>query len=75
MKRVTGTTTPLDSVFILLLGVRGELSSNSRASHDNLAVAVDVTDREKLWSVRERVTESLAVESAGVADTLDACVT
>jgi FAD/FMN-containing dehydrogenase len=61
-------------VFHLLLEVRGELDSDSLATCDNLAVAVDATDREKLWSLRERVTESLAVESAGVVHKLDVSV-
>ena len=62
VKRVTGTAIPFDSAFHLLLEVRGELDVDSLATYDNLAVAVDATDREKLWSLRERVTESLAVE-------------
>ena len=74
VKRVTGTAVPFDSVFHLLLEVRGELDSDSLATCDNLAVAVDATDREKLWSLRERVTESLAVESAGVVHKLDVSV-
>ena len=74
VKRVTGTAVPFDSVFHLLLEVRGELDSDSLATYDNLAVAVDATDREKLWSLRERVTESLAVESAGVVHKLDVSV-
>ena len=74
VKRVTGTAIPFDSAFHLLLEVRGELDVDSLATHDNLAVAVDATDREKLWSLRERVTESLAVESTGVAHKLDVSV-
>ena len=74
VKRVTGTAIPFDSAFHLLLEVRGELDVDSLATHDNLAVAVDATDREKLWSLRERVTESLAVESTGVVHKLDVSV-
>ncbi len=74
IKRVTGTAIPFDSAFHLLLEVRGELDVDSLATHDNLAVAVDATDREKLWSLRERVTESLAVESTGVVHKLDVSV-
>ena len=74
VKRVTGTAVPFDSVFHLLLEVRDELNSDSLATWDNLVVAVDATDREKLWSLRERVTESLAVESAGVVHKLDVSV-
>ena len=74
VKRVTGTAVPFDSVFHLLLEVRGELNSDFLATCDNLVMAVDATDREKLWSLRERVTESLAVESAGVVHKLDVSV-
>ena len=74
VKRVTGTAIPFDSAFHLLLEVRGELDVDSLATHDNLVVAVDATDREKLWSLRERVTESLAVESTGVVHKLDVSV-
>ena len=74
VKRVTGTAIPFDSAFHLLLEVRGELDVDSLATHDNLAVAVDATNREKLWSLRERVTESLAVESNGVVHKLDVSV-
>jgi FAD/FMN-containing dehydrogenase len=74
VKRVTGTAVPFDSAFHLLLEVRGELDVDSLATYDNLAVAVDATDREKLWSLRERVTESLAVESTGVVHKLDVSV-
>ena len=74
VKRVTGTAIPFDSAFHLLLEVRGELDVDSLATYDNLVVAVDATDREKLWSVRERVAESLAVESAGVVHKLDVSV-
>ena len=74
VKRVTGTAIPFDSAFHLLLEVRGELDVDSLATYDNLVVAVDATDREKLWSLRERVTESLAVESTGVVHKLDVSV-
>jgi FAD/FMN-containing dehydrogenase len=74
VKRVTRTAVPFDSAFHLLLEVRGELDSDPLATCDNLVVAVDATDREKLWSLRERVTESLAVESAGVVHKLDVSV-
>ena len=74
VKRVTGTAIPFDSAFHLLLEVRGELDVDSLATYDNLAVAVDATDREKLWSLRERVAESLAVESTGVVHKLDVSV-
>ncbi len=69
--RVTGTAIPFDSAFHLLLEVRGDLDFDSLAQHENLVMAVDATDREKLWSLRERVTESFSVESAGVAHKLD----
>ena len=74
VKRVTGTAIPFDSAFHLLLEVRGELDVDSLATYDNLVVAVDATDREKLWSLRERVAESLAVESTGVVHKLDVSV-
>ncbi len=69
--RVTGTAIPFDSAFHLLLEVRGDLDFDSLAQHENLVMAADATDREKLWSLRERVTESCAVESVGVAHKLD----
>ncbi len=69
--RVTGTAIPFDSTFHLLLEVRGDLDFDSLAQHKNLVMAADATDREKLWSLRERVTESCAVESVGVAHKLD----
>ncbi len=69
--RVTGTAIPFDSAFHLLLEVRGDLDFDSLAQHENLVMAADAIDREKLWSLRERVTESCAVESVGVAHKLD----
>ncbi len=69
--RVTGTAIPFDLTFHLLLEVRGDLDFDSLAQHKNLVMAADATDREKLWSLRERVTESCAVESVGVAHKLD----
>ncbi len=69
--RVTGITIPFDSDIHLLLEVRGELDLEVLARHDNLIVAVDQADREKLWALRERVTESCAVETVGVPHKLD----
>ena len=71
VNRVTGITIPFDSAFHLLLEVRGELDVEALSQHDNLIVAVDQTDREKLWALRERVTESCAVEQVGVSHKLD----
>ncbi len=69
--RVTGTAIPFDSAFHLLLEVRGDLDFDSLAQHKNLVMAVDATDREKLWSLRERIAEATAVEAKGVIHKLD----
>ena len=71
VNRVTGILIPFDSAIHLLLEVRGELDVDSLAQHDNLIVAVDQVDREKLWALRERVTESMATEQVGVPHKLD----
>ena len=69
--RVTGISVPFDSAFHLLLEVRGDLDFEALAQHEDLIVALDATDREKLWALRERVTESCAVEQVGVSHKLD----
>ena len=69
--RVTGISVPFDSAFHLLLEVRGDLDFEALAQHEYLIVALDATDREKLWALRERVTESCAVEQVGVSHKLD----
>jgi len=69
--RVTGISVPFDSAFHLLLEVRGDLDFETLAQHEYLIVALDATDREKLWALRERVTESCAVEQVGVSHKLD----
>ena len=69
--RVTGISVPFDSSFHLLLEVRGDLDFEALAQHEYLIVALDATDREKLWALRERVTESCAVEQVGVSHKLD----
>ena len=69
--RVTGISVPFDSAFHLLLEVRGDLDFETLAQHEYLIVALDATDREKLWDLRERVTESCAVEQVGVSHKLD----
>jgi len=71
VNRVTGISIPFASTFHLLLEVRGELDVEALAQHKNLIVALDITDREKLWALRERVTESCAVEQVGVSHKLD----
>ena len=71
VNRVTGISIPFASAFHLLLEVRGELDVEALAQHKNLIVALDITDREKLWALRERVTESCAVEQVGVSHKLD----
>jgi len=71
VNRVTGIKIPFTSAIHLLLEVRGELDFEALAQHDNLIVAIDQVDREKLWSLRERVTESCAGESVGVPHKLD----
>ena len=71
VNRVTGISIPFASAFHLLLEVRGELDVEALSQHDNLIVAVDQVDREKLWALRERVTESCAVEQVGVSHKLD----
>jgi len=69
--RVTGISVPFDSAFHLLLEVRGDLDFEALAQHEDLIVALDATDREKLWALRERVTESCAAEQVGVSHKLD----
>jgi FAD/FMN-containing dehydrogenase len=71
VNRVAGISIPFDSDIHLLLEVRGELDVEALAQHDNLIVAVDQVDRERLWALRERVTESCAVEQVGVSHKLD----
>ena len=51
--------------------MRGELDFDVLGQHDNVIVALDATDREKLWALRERVTESCAAEQVGVSHKLD----
>ena len=71
VNRVTGIPIPFDSAIHLLLEVRGVLDFDALAQHDNLIAAVDQADRGKLWALRERVTESCAIEQVGVSHKLD----
>ncbi len=69
--RVTGISIPFASEFHLLLEVTGDLDFEALAAFDNLVGAADATDRERLWSLRERIAEATAVEAKGVIHKLD----
>jgi len=71
VNRVAGISIPFASALHLLIEVRGELDFDVLGQHDNVIVALDATDREKLWALRERVTESCAAEQVGVSHKLD----
>ncbi len=69
--RVSGISIPFASQFHLLLEVTGDLDFEALAKFDNLVGAADATDRERLWSLRERIAEATAVEAKGVIHKLD----
>ncbi len=69
--RVSGISIPFASQFHLLLEVTGDLDFEALAEFDNLVGAADATDRERLWSLRERIAEATAVEAEGVIHKLD----
>jgi FAD/FMN-containing dehydrogenase len=71
VSRVANIPAPFDTQFHVLLEVTGELNSDALGKYDNLVAAADSTDRERMWSLRERVTEASAVEAVGVMHKLD----
>lgn len=71
VSRVAGIPIPFTSRFHLLVEVTGTLDLDVLSGFDNLVAAADSTDRERLWSLRERITEASAVESVGVTHKLD----
>ena len=71
VSRVTGIPIPFDSAFHLLLEVTGSLDLDALTGFDKLVGAADAADRERLWSLRERITEASAVEAVGVTHKLD----
>ncbi len=69
--RVSGIGIPFASQFHLLLEVTGDLDFEALSEFDNLVGAADATDRERLWSLRERIAEATAIEAKGVIHKLD----
>lgn len=71
VSRVAGIPIPFTSRFHLLVEVTGDLDLDALSGFDNLVAAADSTDRERVWSLRERITEASAVEAVGVTHKLD----
>lgn len=72
--RVTGISIPFDSPFHLLLEIVGEIDEGDLDDLAWVTIAQDAGDRVNLWSLRERITEAVAVEATGVSHKLDISV-
>jgi FAD/FMN-containing dehydrogenase len=71
VSRVANIPVPFDTQFHLLLEVTGELNPDALSEYENLVAAADSTDRERMWALRERVTEASAAEAVGIKHKLD----
>jgi FAD/FMN-containing dehydrogenase len=71
VNRVAGVPVPFTTQFHVLLEVIGDLDSDALSKYEHLVVAADTTDRERLWALRERVTEASAAEAVGFIHKLD----
>jgi len=71
VSRVANIPVPFGTQFHLLIEVTGDLDFDALSTYEHLVAASDSTDRERMWSLRERVTEASAVEAVGVMHKLD----
>jgi len=78
VSRVTGIAVPFPTPFHVLVEVTGDgtgtVNFDALEDLEHVTLAMDARDRENYWALRERITESMAVESAGVGHKLDISV-
>lgn len=74
VSRVTGIAVPFKTEFHLLLEIVGDIDDSEFVDAQWVTLAQDSRDRENLWSLRERITEAVAIETTGVGHKLDISV-